>query len=140
MLERAIVMGLDVLAGYAGMGMLAAVALHARGLERIDPATRGAGIWFRALITPGIVALWPFLLVRWRDAHRGETTVAPVECPVRPESLRRMHGLAIHVLAVALPILVAAAILTRTSVEPTSQPVLDPALAQAISISAGESQ
>ncbi|MBX7258330.1 MAG: hypothetical protein K1Y02_18345 [Candidatus Hydrogenedentes bacterium] len=140
MMERATEMGLVALAGYAGLGVLAAIALHARGLHRIDSATRGAGLWFRALITPGIVALWPFLLAKWRHAHRGETFIAPVEYPVRPESLRRMHGLVIHVLAVALPIVVAAAILTRTSIVPMRQPVLDPTLTQAISLSADESQ
>ncbi|MGE0638904.1 MAG: hypothetical protein AB7G12_03385 [Thermoanaerobaculia bacterium] len=36
-----------------------------RGIERIDPAARGASRGFRLIVLPGAVALWPLLLRRW---------------------------------------------------------------------------
>jgi len=121
MVERMVETALFAAAAYGGLGVLAAVPLHARGLGRIDPATRGTGFWFRVLVTPGLVALWPFLLMKWRGVLRNRETEAPVERPVRPESLRRLHGLLIHVLAVALPLAVAAALLTRSPVRTMPQ-------------------
>ena len=34
------------------------------GIERVDPATRGAYA-FRPLLLPGAVLLWPYVLRRW---------------------------------------------------------------------------
>jgi len=40
---------------------------HVRGLRRFD-ASAGTGPWgFRVLISPGLVALWPWLLARARS-------------------------------------------------------------------------
>ncbi|HSJ98009.1 MAG TPA: hypothetical protein VLC53_13090, partial [Myxococcota bacterium] len=61
-------------------GALFAVLFHAGGIARID-GNAAQGSWgFRAIITPGVVLLWPLLLRRWwratgvppvpRDAHR----------------------------------------------------------------------
>ena len=64
---------------YLGLGVLFAFAFAARGVECVDPAARGTGPGFRALIVPGAAALWPWLLRRWvrgtpppaeRNAHR----------------------------------------------------------------------
>jgi hypothetical protein len=64
---------------YAGAGLLFAVPFLLRGVERIDPAARGATPGFRLIVLPGVVALWPILLRRWiagapppreRNAHR----------------------------------------------------------------------
>jgi len=50
-----------------------------KGVDRIDPNARGAGLGFRLLILPGSAALWPLLLRRWiagspppaeRNTHR----------------------------------------------------------------------
>lgn len=40
-----------------------------RGLERLDPAARGSGWGFRALIAPGIVALWPIIAAKVFRVH-----------------------------------------------------------------------
>jgi len=66
---------------YAGIGALFALAFVLRGVQRIDPAARGAGWGFRLVIFPGSVALWPLLAWRWlrgrsqppteHNAHRG---------------------------------------------------------------------
>lgn len=67
------------LAGYAGLGLLFALPFVARGVDRLDPDARGAGLGFRLLILPATAALWPLLLRRWlagasppaeRNAHR----------------------------------------------------------------------
>ncbi|MDX2154193.1 MAG: hypothetical protein SFV54_25860 [Bryobacteraceae bacterium] len=55
-------------AAYFVIGLLFAVAFVFRGVDAIDPVARGASFWFRLLILPGSVALWPLLLVRWRRA------------------------------------------------------------------------
>lgn len=56
---------------YLAAGVLFAVDFVARGVDRIDPAARGAGWGFRALIFPGSCLFWPLLLKR-RLAGRTE--------------------------------------------------------------------
>ena len=66
--------------GYVVLGILAALLFLVFGLERIDSEDKGSGIGFRAIIFPGLVALWPLLLPRavrgggeapeQRDPHR----------------------------------------------------------------------
>jgi hypothetical protein len=50
---------------YAAIGLVFALAFVARGIERIDPAARGASFGFRLVVLPGAVALWPLLARRW---------------------------------------------------------------------------
>jgi len=52
-------------AAYVACGSIAAVPLLAFGLGRIDPAAKSAPWTFRALVLPGVIALWPFLIRRW---------------------------------------------------------------------------
>jgi len=62
---------LFALAAYAAVGSILAVPLLAFGLGRIDPAAKAAPWTFRALVFPGVVALWPFLVRRWVLARAG---------------------------------------------------------------------
>lgn len=64
---------------YALLGVLFAPAFVWRGVEKIDPAAKGASWGFRLVVLPGVVALWPLLWRRWlrgspppveRNAHR----------------------------------------------------------------------
>ena len=96
---------------YAAAGVLAAIALHAVGLRRIDPAVRGAGVAFRILTTPGIVALWPWLVVRWMRA--GATGAPQPQSGPDAAALRSTHRGLAFVLAVAVPIALAVALATR---------------------------
>jgi hypothetical protein len=50
---------------YAAAGAVFAVLFLLFGVVRIDNGTKGAGVVFRLLIVPGLVALWPLMLVRW---------------------------------------------------------------------------
>ena len=50
---------------YGGAGLLSALAFLAFGLDRVDVNARGA-YPFRPLLIPGLVLLWPLVLVRWR--------------------------------------------------------------------------
>jgi len=96
------------LAGYIGLGVLVSVYLHLWGLTRLDSGVKGAGWFFRVLVTPGLVALWPVLLHRLRDP------VAPdPAAPVPPRRLRATHGFVMLLLAVFLPVLVGIALVYR---------------------------
>lgn len=61
-----------VLGGYAGLGVVFALAFVARGMGRVDHAARGAPWSFRLIIFPGVAALWPWMLVRWCAASKEE--------------------------------------------------------------------
>jgi hypothetical protein len=55
-----------VLGLYFAVGLLFAVPFVLRGVSRIDPVAGGSSWGFRLIILPGVVALWPLLLNRWR--------------------------------------------------------------------------
>ncbi len=64
---------------YLALGVLFSIPFVARGVNRIDPVAAGGSWGFRVIIVPGVIALWPLLLVRWlrgagppveRNAHR----------------------------------------------------------------------
>lgn len=54
---------------YAVVGGLVAVPFVLVGVDRVDPASRGA-IVFRPLLLPGAVMLWPLVLGRWITFER----------------------------------------------------------------------
>lgn len=105
-----------VLGVYLVLGVIAAIPLQVRGLARLDPAARGATVGFRLLITPGILALWPLLVIRWHEL-RGTANQPPEPSRVTgsdfPRRLRARHGLAWKGLAVAVPLLIGMALLDR---------------------------
>ncbi len=49
---------------YGAVGMGVAVLFLLWGIDRIDPTAPGAYA-FRPLLIPGLVLLWPFVLLRW---------------------------------------------------------------------------
>ncbi len=62
---------LNLLSGYAVIGVLFAIAFVATGISHLDPIAKGSGIGFRLIILPGVAALWPLLLARWiREGRR----------------------------------------------------------------------
>lgn len=100
------------LAIYLAIGLVTAIALLAcgnRGLGAFDPhALRNdeakSSIGFRALIFPGLVALWPFVL--WRR-WRGSEAI-----PHGRPHIDRRHRVSWIVLLIALPPLFVAAMLS----------------------------
>lgn len=53
---------------YGALGMVVAVPMVLRGVNRLDPAA-AEGTWgFRLLALPGVMALWPLVLARWWKA------------------------------------------------------------------------
>ncbi len=55
--------------GYALAGLAVGMAFLLRGLDRVDPAARGAHA-FRPLILPGLMLLWPLVVLRWMRLAR----------------------------------------------------------------------
>ncbi|MCM0019796.1 MAG: hypothetical protein NBV67_07370 [Tagaea sp.] len=56
---------------YGAFGGAVALAFLIFGVDRLDPAARGA-FAFRAAIAPGAALLWPLVLWRWSRAGAGE--------------------------------------------------------------------
>jgi hypothetical protein len=56
---------LQGMALYAAVGAAFAALFLIIGLNRIDNGAKGAGLGFRLLIIPGLIALWPLMLIRW---------------------------------------------------------------------------
>ncbi|NGM20348.1 hypothetical protein G3576_10010 [Roseomonas stagni] len=54
---------------YAAVGLIVGLAFLLRGIDRVDPAARGAHA-FRPLILPGLVLLWPVVAWRWARLAR----------------------------------------------------------------------
>lgn len=55
----------DLALAYGLLGLAVAAAFLLYGIDRVDLAARGA-VAFRPLVAPGIVLLWPLVLLRWR--------------------------------------------------------------------------
>lgn len=53
------------LAAYAAIGAVFGLAFVLRAASRIDPAAEGMPWSARALILPGVAALWPLMLCKW---------------------------------------------------------------------------
>jgi len=62
----------NILAGYAILGVLFGIAFVTIGIDRVDPVAKGAGFGFRLIILPGVAGLWPMLLLRWIEGGRQE--------------------------------------------------------------------
>jgi hypothetical protein len=50
---------------YLACGLIFGIPFVIKGVQRIDEGAHGAGIGFRILILPGVMAFWPFLLKKW---------------------------------------------------------------------------
>jgi len=57
-------------ATYLAIGSIVAVPFLVFGVGRIDPAAKGAPLTFRALVFPGVVAMWPLVVRRWLSSRR----------------------------------------------------------------------
>jgi hypothetical protein len=57
--------------GYALAGCIVAAAFLLFGIDRVDASSRGA-YSFRPLIIPGLIVLWPLVVIRWWRAEQEE--------------------------------------------------------------------
>jgi hypothetical protein len=102
---------LAVAIAYIAVGGCVALAFLLFGLDRADPAARGA-YGFRALVAPGLALLWPLVVYRWLVAP----AVADAQAPVRQA---RAHRVAWLCLAFVAPALLLAGFAQRRSVTPS---------------------
>lgn len=117
-------------AAYLAAGLLFALVFQVAGLRRVDPATEGAGLVVRLLITPGLAALWPWMLVRWRRAAAGGDPSGAAERPVSPRGLRTGHRRLVWTVLLVIPVLALVTLVHRPSPpERTAAPQLFEALA-----------
>jgi len=54
---------------YGGIGAAVAALFLLIGIDRIDEDSRGSYA-FRPLLIPGIIVLWPVVLLRWLELER----------------------------------------------------------------------
>ncbi|UCF67799.1 MAG: hypothetical protein JSV80_00430 [Acidobacteriota bacterium] len=112
MLTTAVEWGLLLLAVYLVVGAVFSVFLHLRGLRQIDPGTAGAGWFFRLIVTPGLVALWPLMLRRFAHARRNKGNGG---APADAAALRRRHRRLSTGLGIFVPVLALAGLIARPS-------------------------
>jgi hypothetical protein len=70
MFEWLVMASIYALQIYLVAGAVFAAVFLRSPLERMDPAARGASLGFRLLIAPGVMALWPWLWLRFRRLSR----------------------------------------------------------------------
>ena len=63
----AILLGLAL---YAAVGAVTALAFVSFGLSQVFPHPMPATLGARILLLPGSIALWPYIILRWRKARR----------------------------------------------------------------------
>ena len=53
-----------IIEGWAVLGLVVGIAVAVGGAARLDPLTRTGSRGFRALVVPGALFLWPWLVAR----------------------------------------------------------------------------
>ncbi len=98
---------------YLAIGLLFAVPFVIRWAGRLDPAAE-KGTWgFRMAILPGVAALWPLLLLKMLRSRRDQPAPPDTGQVATAAGLRRMHGVAIVLLAVIVPVVCVGALMGR---------------------------
>jgi hypothetical protein len=91
---------------YLLVGLVVAVLFFTRWLKDFDPSAKDGSGGFRVLVTPGIIALWPLIVMKvFMIGRRSEGDGA--------ETLRRMHRIAFILIAILGTLLFAAALAWR---------------------------
>jgi len=98
---------------YAAFGFIFAIPFVLYWSGRIDSAAKSGSWGFRLAILPGTVALWPLMALKTLRAFRQRYLPPNPEQPVSPVMQRRIHGVAFIALAGLLPVICAAALLSR---------------------------
>lgn len=98
---------------YGAIGLFLLFPFHRAVLPRIDASADGASRGFKIVVSPGLVALWPVILWKWRTARRGGDPHGRPDAPVSSHGIRRSQSLLMKLIAIAIPLLAAAAIMAR---------------------------
>lgn len=98
---------------YLALGVILLAPFHHSALPRIDESARDASWGFRVVVSPGLVALWPIILWKWNVARHGGHAHGRPDAPVSSHRIRRSQALLMKLIAIAVPLLVAAAIFSR---------------------------
>ncbi len=112
---------------YAGVGLSFAVPFVLFWSGRIDSAAQHGSWGFRLAILPGTIALWPLMALKTLRVLRFSYASPDPERPVSPRMQRQIHGIAFMALAAVVPILCAAALLSRPGIEFSVAEQLQPA-------------
>ena len=64
---------LKILTCYLSIGLIFSIVFHWKGIKVVDEGAKGTGVFFKLLITPGIIVMWPFLLTSWVKVKRNES-------------------------------------------------------------------
>ncbi|MCB9898225.1 MAG: hypothetical protein H6825_09500 [Planctomycetes bacterium] len=73
-------------AAWLAAGLLFAVPFLAVGAGRIDPLARTGSFGFKLVVLPGVVALWPLLLLRWTRGARAAPGATPHDRAALPHA------------------------------------------------------
>lgn len=92
---------------YLGFGAATALVFLAFGIDRVDDSARGVWV-FRPFLIPGILLIWPLVLVRWMQLERGG---AEGQARFRPP-LSGQARMAL-VLALSVPLIIGGAMMLR---------------------------
>jgi nitrogen fixation/metabolism regulation signal transduction histidine kinase len=71
-LAQTIWMGIGL---YLAIGLFIAIAYALFAAARIDHAAEGAPLQFRLIIVPGVIGLWPIMLLRFLSFRRINTPI-----------------------------------------------------------------
>lgn len=88
-------------------GAAVAVVFLLVGIGRVDDSARGS-YTFRPLLVPGVLLLWPLVLMRWYALETADPTIANVDKP-----LRDAHAWVWALLAILIPVILATSLLIR---------------------------
>jgi hypothetical protein len=116
--SRAVTVAFYAVGAYALAGVLLLVPFHRWAVPRLDESAQGASRGFLLLVSPGLVALWPVILRKWMVARRGGEIHGSPDGPVSSLNIRRTQSVLMKLIAIAVPLLVAAAILARPAPPP----------------------
>ena len=98
---------------YAGVAV--AIVFLVFGIDRVEENARGAYL-FRPLLIPGIVLLWPLVLVRWAVVESQGYDAIRRDRPVRDS-----HAVVWWPLAAIIPLVLVGALLVKQSPPPPGE-------------------